>query len=108
MRRVVWQPAAASDINAQLAFIAADSPTGAALVKQRLDSSVERLSAMPVGRPGRVVGTYEFHVVKTSLLVVYAPEPTMLSILRIIHTSRDWPGDSWPGDSWPGDSWPQD
>jgi toxin ParE1/3/4 len=96
MKRVVWQPEAVADFKVQLAYIADSSSQGAVLDKERIEEAVTRLGATPVGRPGRIFGTYEFYVAKTSHIVVYALEPDALKVLRIIHTSRDWREGEWP------------
>jgi toxin ParE1/3/4 len=98
MRRVVWQPEALADFDSQIAFIAERSMQGAMLVADRIETAVEQLRLNPIGRPGRVGGTYERSIAKTSHIVVFAftPGEDALSILRIIHTSRDWPQGSWP------------
>ena len=80
--------------------LAADSEAAARLVMERLDSAVRMLAEMPIGRPGRVFGTYEKYVRKTSLIIAYelVGEDT-LGILHIIHAKRNWPEGQWPEDA---------
>ena len=77
--------------------IAADSPDSAHRVRERVGAAVALLCQSPVGRPGRVMGTYEKSVRGTSLIIAYElPGDDRVGILRIIHTRRDWPGGRWP------------
>lgn len=56
---------------------------------------------MATGRPGRVSGTYEKSVTRLPYIVAYALTERggreVVSILRVIHTSRDWVDEEWPG-----------
>lgn len=62
----------------------------------------DELVYMATGRPGRVSGTYEKSVSRLPYIIVYMIEQGQadetIVILRVIHTSRDWPDDSWPAD----------
>jgi hypothetical protein len=51
-----------------------------------------------MGRAGRVVGTYEKPVARTSLIIVYQATDEILHIVRIIHAKRNWPEGEWPGE----------
>lgn len=97
-RRVRWSDKAAADYHHQLTFIADDSPTNAELVDKRIIAAVELLAARPIGRAGRVAGTYEKSVAGTSLIVAYLLESEILHVLRIIHAKRNWPEGEWPKD----------
>jgi len=54
------------------------------------------------GRPGRIAGTYEKSVIGQPYIIAYALLPRDdgqaddILILRVIHTSRDWPPGRWP------------
>ncbi|MFC3612902.1 type II toxin-antitoxin system RelE/ParE family toxin [Lutimaribacter marinistellae] len=41
-------------------------------------------------RPGRVPGTREL-VVQPNYLVVCSEEPTMVTVLRVMHAAQQWP-----------------
>lgn len=92
MRTIFWADRALADFNQQIEFIAASSPKGARLVAERLHKAIENLANTPSGRFGRVPGTYEKFVPKTSCIIVYAKDDCAktVTILRIIHTSREW------------------
>jgi toxin ParE1/3/4 len=98
MRRVVWQSRALADFDAQIAFIAEASPANAMLVADRIDAVVSLLRENPVGRTGRVPGTFEFVVPKTAYIVAYAlsDDGHALHVLRVIHAARHWPIDGFP------------
>jgi plasmid stabilization system protein ParE len=55
---------------------------------------------MATGRPGRVAGTYEKSVTGLRYIIAYAltrrGDREIVSILRVIHTARDWPDEEWP------------
>lgn len=97
-RRVRWSEKAAADYHQQLTQIADDSPTNAELVDKRIIAAIELLASRPIGRAGRVAGTYEKLVTGTSLIVAYLLDGEVLHVLRIIHTKRDWPHGKWPKD----------
>lgn len=95
-RPVVWARAALDDIREQIAFIAKDNPLAARQVADRLRDTGEALGVIATGRPGRVTGTYEKSVTRLPYIISY--ELRLIGslenvvILRVIHTSRDWPG----------------
>jgi toxin ParE1/3/4 len=98
IRQIAWSERASADYHTQLEYIADQDPYNADLVDQRLMTAIEKLAVKPIGRVGRVAGTYEKSVLKTSLIVTYALENDKLQILRIIHQRRDWPIGDWPSD----------
>jgi toxin ParE1/3/4 len=96
-RRVIWSRAALDDIKAQVAHIAADNPDAARRVATAMRAAGTALATIPTGRPGRVAGTYEKSVSSLSYIIAYMlPGADTVAILRIIHTSRDWPTGQWP------------
>ena len=95
-RRIAWETKASADYHAQLHYIAEQNPNNADLVDQRLMATIEKLADMPMGRAGRVVGTYEKPVARTSLIIVYQATDEILYIVRIIHAKRNWPEGEWP------------
>jgi plasmid stabilization system protein ParE len=99
-RQVVWAPQSKRDLFQQLDYIHSDNPSNAELVNNRILSRVINLSEAPTGRTGRVFGTYEAFVAKTSLVICYElPDDSTLHILRIIHAKRQWLEGEWPKDS---------
>ena len=99
MRKVVWSQAAIDDFDNQLNHIALDSRYHAELVADRVEAAIASLAEMPTGRFGRVSGTYEKFVPKTSLIIAYIIDDRgNLGIVRVIHGARDWPEGEWPDD----------
>jgi plasmid stabilization system protein ParE len=81
--------------------IAEKNPKAAEKIAREIRRAVELLAEIPIGRPGRVQGTYEKLVVGRPYIIAYSLEPRPgtpedLVILRIIHTARHWPPGRWP------------
>ncbi len=96
MRKVVWAETALADFEKSIAYIARDNPMAAQAVAKRLNDTVQRLAKSPVGHIGRVTGTYEMPVRKTSQIISYALGDDTIAIVRIIHQRRDWKQGEWP------------
>lgn len=99
MRRIVWSDSARNEFRQAIKHIADDDPTVARLVRDRIDHAVALLAKRPIGRHGRVTGTYEKPILKTSYILAYAISDSALTILHLIHDHRDWPEGSWPENS---------
>jgi plasmid stabilization system protein ParE len=96
-KRVTWAPKALADLYACFDYILADHPPNADRVRHRILKRVMLLSEMTTGRSGRVFGTFEAYVPKTSMIICYeVPDKDTLHILRLIHAKRDWPSGDWP------------
>jgi toxin ParE1/3/4 len=98
MRKVVWSTKALDEFNTALDFIASDSSQNADLVADRIEAAAKLLGQMPIGRPGKVAGSYEKPVLRTPFVIVYALGDHAITILRIIHGARDWPEGEWPAE----------
>ena len=97
-RRVEWAEAALTDLRAQIAYIAHDNPDAAARVAKAIRKTGEDLGAFATGHPGRVNSTYEKSVRGLPYIMAYAltDADSAVSILRVIHSARDWPDEAWP------------
>lgn len=100
-RPVQWTRAALEDLEDQVRFfIAKDNPHAARRVALRMREAGAALGAMATGKPGRVTGTYEKIVPRLPYIMAYAlfqqAGRESVVILRVIHTSRDWPPEEWP------------
>lgn len=99
-RTVQWTRDALDDLKGQIAYIAGDNPDAARRVAARIRVAGEALGDMATGRPGRVTGTYEKSVVHLPYIIAYSLTVQggreVVSILRVIHTARDWPAEGWP------------
>ena len=70
----------------------AEDPAAAAGVDERIEAAVARLVDFPeIGRPGRVEGTRELLVGRTSYIVPYRISGDVVRILRVLHDARLWP-----------------
>lgn len=97
-RQVAWTETALADLVAQAEHIAKDDPDAATRVAVAIRKTGDLLSAFATGHPGRVAGTYEKSVRGLPFIIAYAlaDGDTTLSILRVIHTARDWQNGNWP------------
>ena len=96
MRRVVWSSDALAEIDDAIAYIARDNPTAALELLDKIDATVKLLADMPIGRPGRVQGSYEKPISANPYIVAYHLSEETITILRVIHGRRDWPEGEWP------------
>ena len=99
-RSVTWSRDALDDIKEQVAFIAQDNPAAARRVADRIRDVGKALGEMATGRPGRVTGSYEKSVSRLPYIIAYELRDVegreSVVIVRVIHTSRDWPAEEWP------------
>lgn len=90
--KVVFSPQAREDLREIFIYIAEDSPPAARLILTRIKERVKELKDNPhIGRPGRVPGTRELVITKTSYLAPYQVVDDAIQILRVYHGSRQWP-----------------
>lgn len=99
-RPVRWSTEALDDLAEQISYIARNNPGAARRVTEIIDRAALALGEMPTGRPGRVAGTYEKSVTDLSYILAYVITQEggkeAVTIVRVIHTSRDWPPEKWP------------
>ena len=98
MRRVQWSDDALDELEEQVVHIAKDNPAAARRVAKRIRETGDALGEFATGHPGRVSGTYEKSVSRLPYIVAYAlnDADSVLTILRVVHASRNWPSDEWP------------
>ncbi|NLR70763.1 type II toxin-antitoxin system RelE/ParE family toxin [Novosphingobium sp. ERN07] len=98
MRQVRWSDDSLDDLEDQVVHIAKDNRAAARRVAKRIRDTGVALADFATGHPGRVAGTYEKSVSRLPYVIVYAlsEDDTALTILRVIHTSRNWLPDDWP------------
>ncbi|WP_027229714.1 type II toxin-antitoxin system mRNA interferase toxin, RelE/StbE family [Phyllobacterium sp. UNC302MFCol5.2] len=90
--KLVWAQFALSDRDDIFTFIETESPRAAAHIDDQIVSAVRRLLDFPEsGRPGRVVGTRELVIPRTSYVVAYTVTVNTIRILRILHSAQMWP-----------------
>jgi plasmid stabilization system protein ParE len=90
--RVKWSRNALINLDCAVEYIAADNPTAAAKVAQRIWDVSQMLADQPgMGRPGRVAGTRELIVSGLPYILPYVESAGVVTILRVMHTSMKWP-----------------
>lgn len=93
MRALVWSDDALREFEGAIGYVSRDNPRAASGMADRIEAAIDLLAKMPIGRPGRVKGTYEKRVLRTPYTVVYRLSEHRITILHVIHGSRNWPGD---------------
>ena len=98
MRHVQWSNDALDDLEEQAVHIAKDNPAAARRVAKRIRETGDALAEFATGHPGWVSGTYEKSVNRLPYIVAYAlnDDDMVLTILHVIHTSRNWLPEDWP------------
>jgi toxin ParE1/3/4 len=92
--RLEWSVWAQADRDAIFDRIEADNPRAAVAVDKRISDRVKVLGRLPrSGRPGRVEGTRELVITRTPYIVAYRIIGDTVRILRVLHSSRQWPDD---------------
>lgn len=90
--RILWSLQARDDLLGIYRHIAADNPSAAVALNDKIMSRVLSLMESPqIGRPGRVPGTRELVIAGTACIVPYRVSGKTLQILRVYHTARIWP-----------------
>jgi addiction module RelE/StbE family toxin len=91
--RIKWLRLALSDINEIAEFIALDNISAANKVIDHIYRNIKHLKDHPnMGRTGRITGTRELYIPGTPFIVPYRVIDNGIEILRVLHTSRKWPG----------------
>jgi len=72
--------------------IAAENPTAALRLIERIRAAVTRLATSPaLGRPGRAAGTRELVIPRTPYIVPYRVTGAVVQIITILHGAQRWP-----------------
>lgn len=87
---------ALADIRSAFNYLAREADESVAVnVLARVQGAIQSLGDFPEqGRAGRVTGTRELVIHKTSLITVYRLVKNEVQILALIHSSRRWPDNS--------------
>ena len=89
--KLVWTSSAKRDLGEIVTFIWFDSPSAAKRIRERIERTARHLRDQPyMGRAGELPDTREAFA-SPSYRLVYQVSDTTVSILRIVHTSRQWP-----------------
>ncbi len=89
--QIILTPAALDDIENIVAYIAKDNKQAARKLHDNIKAKVYGLVDFPLAhKEGRIQGTREM-VVHPHYVVVYSVLKTKIKILRVLHTSLQWP-----------------
>ncbi|TXT41411.1 MAG: addiction module antitoxin [Comamonadaceae bacterium] len=92
MKTIEWLPAASTHRFEQLDYIAQDNPLAAMSQDEQIEHQVDMLMQHPqMGRPGRMKGTRELVISRTPFIVVYRVKGTRIEVIRLLHSSQQWP-----------------
>jgi plasmid stabilization system protein ParE len=88
----VWLKSAVESLRSLHAWIATENPIAARQVAQAIRTATFRLGDFPSsGRIGMVPGTREIVLANLPYLIVYRIHDQRVEILRVFHTSRNYP-----------------
>lgn len=89
---IEWTEPALADLTAALHFVAQDDPEAARRTGTRIHKACLRLTQFPgIGRQGLRAGTRELVLRGLPFITVYKVVRADIYILRLLHTSREWP-----------------
>jgi toxin ParE1/3/4 len=90
--KVEFSRKAASDRLAHWQYVGQFSWSAANRIDDTILGYVKMLGEHPhLGRVGRVAGTRELFMGKTSLIAVYAIEDEVVVVKRLLHAAQNWP-----------------
>lgn len=89
--KLVWSRHALEDRRGIHTYIEADDPRAAADVDENRGRHQAPRRLPESGRPGRVIGTRELLIARTSYIAPYILAGDTVRILRVIHGARIWP-----------------
>ncbi len=86
-----WRASASADLLEIVGYIADDNPSAAQALKNDIEAKADALPKHPkLYKPGRMKGTREM-VIQPNYVVIYRATATEITILRVLHTARQWP-----------------
>jgi toxin ParE1/3/4 len=89
--KLVWTTRAKNDLRDIVLHIGADNLAAAKKIRSRVETLAAYLKSQPLmGRMGAIAGTREA-IPHPSYRIVYQVTDETVSILRVVHTSRQWP-----------------
>ena len=92
--KIRWLQIALDDINSIAEYISLNNHQAAIRIVKLIHSNVRLLIDQPsIGRTGRVPETRELIISGSHFIVPYRIKDNEIHILRVIHSSREWPND---------------
>jgi toxin ParE1/3/4 len=90
---VQWSRLALEDVRSLRSYLNGRTANAGTRIAQTITSTANRLLSqnMTLGRTGRVPGTRELVIPKTSYITPYRVHFGHIEILRVFHHSRPWP-----------------
>ena len=96
--RLIWVARARRELAEIVSHIWSDDPAAAKRVRSRIETTAAYLRSQPfMGRMGAIAGTREA-IPHPSYRIVYQVADETVSILSVVHTSRQWPPETSTGD----------
>lgn len=90
--KIKWLRLALDDLDEIYDYIYKDNPGASKKVIQIIYNTINKLKTHPeIGRPGRVLGTKELYISGIPFIVPYRIKDNYIEVLRVLHTSREWP-----------------
>lgn len=88
-----WLPKAIANRDSQIAHIAKNNPAAAISQGDAIEHQVDALIGTPPisGRSGRKPGTRELVISRTPFIAVFRVKGQTIEIVRLLHTSQQWP-----------------
>lgn len=94
-RPVRWFDEAIDDLIGHVDSVAAESPSAARRIAERIRAAAAALGDFAIGRPGVVKDTYERVLTDIPYTLVYTIDDfdgrEVISILRVVHQAQLWP-----------------
>lgn len=92
--RLVWTRRGRADLEEIVDYIMQDNPAAAVSVLDCIEETAGDLVDHPgMGRPGRVAGTRELVIAGLPWILPYLATGDRITVLRVLHTARQWPGE---------------
>lgn len=90
---IIWQERAQRDAARLSDYVSRENPKAAADIQIRIVGMLRQLEAFPFsGVKGEITGTRQLIVQPYPYVMIYrAIAPDRIEILRILHTSQQWP-----------------
>ncbi len=91
--KIKWTTGASQNLKHIEEYIARDNPKAGINMVLKIIKSVELLSHNPgMGKTGRLFETRELIISGTPFIVPYRVKAGQIQILRVFHSSMQWPG----------------
>ncbi|MCC5639950.1 type II toxin-antitoxin system RelE/ParE family toxin [Nostoc sp. CHAB 5844] len=90
--QIKWLRRALHNLEQAHNYILKENPEAARQVILRIQTATNQLENYPfMGRAGRVEGTRELVISNTSYVVIYRVKEELVEILRVLHSSKQYP-----------------